>query len=301
MEIPMTVSMNPLDPDDLVQISFVLPARLAVSAQETILRLLAAGAASVGGTWAPTPDTFSDVADAWDMPEWEDSEEDRQRMAWLVGDLDPKHIDVLSGIHNRPNTSTNELLTDAGYPEGTKASGVFRAITNRFRKANRRPLWHGGEHTPDGQRLRSPGLLDEVAGVRLFAEAVKARSNQAGTADAADGVDWDAVVAAAPLTDSDRALIGAFRACQHNEATAEMLAEHRGFEDYRASNLAMGRLGQHLAEARAAVDPSYQPERRPEGSVMWWHVAADGDVRDDGRFWWTLRPGLDAALRRNGI
>ena len=132
----MSVSVNPVDAESLVQLSMVLPARLAPTAQELVLRLLAASD-EVGAPWVPSPDMHSAVPDAWDMPAWSDTDDDRRRMAWLVGDLDPKHIDVLSRIHIEPGTPTNELLASAGYDPGVKASGVFRAISNRFRKVNR--------------------------------------------------------------------------------------------------------------------------------------------------------------------
>lgn len=291
----MTVSQNPINAEDLVQLSVVLPARLAVTAQEMVLRLLA-NENSAEVPWSPSPDIHSDVADAWDMPAWSDTAEDRRRMAWVVRDLDPKHLDVLSRIHIEPETPTNELLTSAGYPPGTKASGVFRAITNRFRKVNRRPLWHGGEQTPDGQALRSPGEFGEVVGIRLFAEAV-AEHADTGAAD----VDWDAVLRAVELSDSNIALLHAFRHFTNHAATAAMLAEQLGFEGFGAANLAIGALGKRLAAGRAALEADYEPAKRSDGSPMWWHVVATGEIGDDGLFWWTLRDDLDAALRRADI
>lgn len=295
----MTVSENPLNPEDLVQISLVLPARLALTAQEMVLRLLATDSAPET-PWTPTPDMHSDVADAWEMPPWTNTEEDRRRMAWLVADLDPKHLDVLSRIHIESETPTNELLTAAGYPEGTKASGVFRAMANRFRKVNRRPLWHGGEQTPAGQALRSPGEFGEVEGVRLFAEAV-ANLDVDAAANSDQGVDWDAVLAQLELTESNVALIHAFRTFPKHRATAGGLAEELNFEGYGGANLAIGSLGKRLAAARATVDPDFEPATRSDGSPEWWHVVATGEIEDDGLFWWTLRADLDAALRRAGI
>ena len=66
------------------------------------------------------------------MDEWCDTPGDRQRMAWLVADLDPKHIDIHSRIHKEPNGPTSELLSNAGYPDCAKASGVIRSITSDF-------------------------------------------------------------------------------------------------------------------------------------------------------------------------
>lgn len=293
----MTVSQNPVNAEDMVQLSVVLPARLAVTAQEMVLRLLASEN-SAETTWTPSPDMHSDVADAWDMPAWSNTAEDRRRMAWVVRDLDPKHLDVLSRIHIEPETPTNDLLTSAGYPPGTKASGVFRAITNRFRKVNRRPLWNGGEQTPDGQALRSPGEFGEFDGIRLFAEAVAEHTDSdAG----AEGVDWDAVVRAVGLTDANIALINAFRHFTNQTATAGMLADQLGFEGFGAANLAIGALGKRLAAGRADLDADYEPAKRSDGSPRWWHVVATGEIGDDGLFWWTLRDDLDDALRRADI
>ncbi|CAN5438846.1 hypothetical protein BH10ACT3_BH10ACT3_16450 [soil metagenome] len=295
----MSLSVNPVNPDDLIQLSVVLPARLALTAQEMVLRLLAAEGETTA-PWSPNPDMHSDVVDAWDMPAWTDNDEDRRRMAWLVADLDPKHIDVLSRIHNEPQTPTNDLLASAGYPSGTKASGVFRAITNRFRKVNRRPLWHGGEQTPEGQALRSPGELGEVVGVRLFAESVAELSEAAGTGN--EGVDWDAVIAQVELTESNVALIHAFRNIAGRKATAGMLATELNYDGFGAANLAIGALGKRLAAARSMVDPDYEPSKRSDGSAMWWNVVATGEISDaDGLFWWTLRDDLDEALSRVGI
>ena len=295
----MSVTQNPVNPEDLVQLSVVLPAGLALTAQEMVLRLIAAADAP-DAPWAPNSEMHSDVVDAWDMPAWTDNDEDRRRMAWLVADLDPKHTEVLSRIHIEPQTPTNDLLASAGYPPGTKASGVFRAITNRFRKVNRRPLWHGGEQTPEGQALRSPGELGEVVGIRMFAQAVAALNDPTGAAN--EGVDWDAVIAQAELTEHDVALVHAFRTFPNHTATAGWLAEELGFNGFGGANLAMGRLGKHLAAARSAVDPSYEPSKRSDGSTMWWNVVANGEVGDDdGLFWWTLRDDLDEALRSAGI
>ncbi len=74
-----------------------------------------------------------------------------------------------------------------------------------------------------------------------------------------------------------------------------MLADHLGFHNYGGANFAMGALGQRLADGFAVVDLDYTPPKRHNGSTMWWHVVATGQVREDGLFWWTLRPGLDAA------
>jgi hypothetical protein len=294
----MSVSVNPIDPDSLVQLSMVLPARLAPTAQELIVRLLETGA-EADAPWAPSPDMHSAVPDAWDMPAWSDTDDDRRRMAWLVGDLDPKHIDVLSRIHIEPGTPTNELLASAGYDPGTKASGVFRAISNRFRKVNRRPLWRGGEQTPDGQALRSPGEFDELVGISLFGDAVAALVE--ATDQETPAIDWDAVIARAELTESNIALIHAFRAFPDQKATAARLAAELGFEGFGGSNLAIGALGKRLAEARALVDPDYAPATRTDGSPKWWHVLATGEVENDGLFWWTLRTDLDTALRRADV
>jgi hypothetical protein len=307
LETEVNLTVNPVEPDDLVQISLVVPARLAPSVEQTILRLLTSESERESSPWAPAPEMYSDIENAWDMDEWSDTPEDRQRMAWLVADLDPKHIDILSRIHNEPNTPTSELLSSAGYPDGAKASGVFRAITSRFRKVNRKPLWEGGEQTPDGQALKSPGPSGAI-GIRLFAEAVANLDKLYGTGAATDEfasdfVDWDAVVADAQFTEANVALLEAFRSFPMNRAHAGMLAEQLGFKDYRATNLAIGALGKRLAESRSIVDPSYElPKPRGEGSPGWWHVVAEGEVHDDdGLFWWTLRPNLDAALLRAGI
>lgn len=300
----MTVTTTTIiDPDDLIQINVVLPARLAIPVQEMIFRLLEASEVpAAGAAWAPPAEMHSKVADAWDMPNWTDTPDDRQRMTWLVGDLDHKHVDVLTHIHYEPGTPTNELLAAAGYPEGAKASGVFRAITNRFRKVNRRPLWHGGDQTPEGQKLRSPGPLGDVVGIRLFAETVADLHDGTASAGPGDKSDWLAVVNHADFSETDVQLIEAFRSCPDNTAHAGQLSEVLGYKHYGGANLAIGRLGKRLSDARAEVDPGYEPQKRSDGSTKWWYEVATGEIHnDDGLFWWTLRPGLATALRERGI
>lgn len=108
-------------------------------------------------------------------------------------------------------------------------------------------------------------------------------------------------MAQADLTQSDVNLLNVFRSLRGYTGTAQDLADVLGFEKFNCVNLAMGRVGKRLAGVLGEVDPIYSPSTRPDGSTMWWHVPATGEIRDDGFFWWTLRPELAAALSEHGI
>ncbi|QYG91075.1 hypothetical protein HC251_00580 [Iamia sp. SCSIO 61187] len=291
------MNLNSTNPDDLVELRLVVLAKHAPGVQATVQRYLdSIDATAPTGSYTPPFGSSDGPKDAWDLPDWEDTDDDVAAMHWLVNDLSDNQLDVLHGVVSEPGSPTNLLVANAGYPEGTTASPVFRAIGSRFRRVGRRPLWIGGDKTADGQAL---GVTSNPIAVRLFRDAVTARADRtvsAATSTPGDAVDtWRQVLEVVELTGHDRNLLKAFRAFPNNSATAGMLAEHLGFDAHGGANLAMGRLGRRLADGLAIVDPDYATSTRPDGSTMWWHVVATGEVREDNLFWWTLRPELDAA------
>lgn len=287
----MNITGNPLNPQDLIELRLVVPAHLASGVQATILRYLDnAGDSNGTAGYIPPFASSSGPKNAWDLPDWSDTDEDRAAMQWLVEDLSEDQIAVLHAILNEPGTPTSLLLSAAGYPEGTAASPVFRAIGSRFRRVGRKPLWVGGDKTDRGQAL---GATSNQTAIRLFRDAVTKRAS--GTTPEITEEVWSQALDLVRLSDTDRKLIEAFRSFRDNAATAQMLADEMGYDAHGAANLAMGRLGKKLAEGLATVLPDFEPQQRSNGSTMWWHVVASGEIRDDGLFWWSLRPGLDAA------
>jgi hypothetical protein len=286
----MSITITPVHPDDLVELRLVIKAALAPGAQDILQRYLASTELTGQADYVPPFGSSDGPKDAWDLPPWADTPEDRAAMTWLVNDLTEQQLDVLLGVINEPGSTTGSLVRGAGYPEDTAASPVFRAIGSRFRRVGRRPLWVGGDKTPDGQAL---GATTNQVAVRLFREALTKRAERTvGVLD--DPGTWQLVVEHAHLTKADLALIEAFRGFDGHRATATMLADRLGFKGFGGANLAIGRLGVRLADSFAAVVPGYVPSTRPDGSPMWWHVVATGE-EIDGAFWWTLRPGLNQA------
>jgi hypothetical protein len=91
---------------------------------------------------------------AWQLPEWIPGEDD-EAMRWAVSTYDSRQRKALRILvdKNGEFIPTGKLLPAAGYEEGTRASGVFRAIAGACRAVGRKPFWDGAATQGKGRRL----------------------------------------------------------------------------------------------------------------------------------------------------
>ncbi len=98
------------------------------------------------------------------------------------------------------------------------------------------------------------------------------------------------------IPDSHLAMLKAQYRSPGARITSTKLAEAAGFENYNAANLQYGTLGFNLAGIL-----SFNPDRRPDGTPMWWttlSIAEEGAVDlETGQFQFIMRPELVTALK----
>lgn len=96
------------------------------------------------------------------------------------------------------------------------------------------------------------------------------------------------------LNENNRRILQAFLDAPEHTLTAHSLAEAAALKGgWTATNLRIGELARKFAPLLGPL-----PEAG-DGVPHWWRYLAEGDWRD-GRFHWTLVPGLKAALVVNG-
>jgi len=146
-----------LEPTDIVVVPFYCEARFAPDFQAegaAVLKRLTSG--STSEHFVPPFKSNDGDRDAWAAPAW--GETDSAAARWLLDDLPPNQRRVVARLAAAGTTgvTTSELLAAGKYDPGTSASPVFKAISGRFRRVGRKPLWRGGEQTETGQLLSVP-------------------------------------------------------------------------------------------------------------------------------------------------
>jgi hypothetical protein len=157
--------------DQLIPLVTWVRADQAPSIQAQIARLLTDPAAGGGGEYKPPYSNTHGPKDAWDLPRW--AVEDEAAASWVLGALRPNQKRVIAHLvaAGSDGVWTGELRHSAGYKDATTMSGVFKAISGRFRATGHRPVWNGGQKDPQKGQLLN--VADETAR-ELFAKALKA-------------------------------------------------------------------------------------------------------------------------------
>ena len=168
-----TPTPEPVDPDEIVRLTFYMKAHKAVVFQARAAEWLAgdlARPASGPTQYVPPFNRSHGPKNAWELPEW--GALDQPAADWLVADLTERqraamrHMVAAGG----DGVWTNELRDLAGYEPEERMNGVFRALAGRCRSCGRRPFWNGGAKDPaKGQKL----TLTAGVTLELFAEAIR--------------------------------------------------------------------------------------------------------------------------------
>lgn len=148
----MKATVVPVRPHDLVSVSYIVPAGLAVALQAEIDGLLArVAAAEIGktfdlSTWdsrsftAPFHANYRGDEDAWTLPSI--SETDIKPVCWAVDNWTDTGRSLAAAILNHPDGMHSRDLADlVGYSGGIPSA--FRALAGRLRAIDRAPFWFG--------------------------------------------------------------------------------------------------------------------------------------------------------------
>lgn len=154
--------------DDTVAVVIWTKARLARALQREAMALLTRleMVAAPGEPYAPPHPNNYGGRDAWQLPTWSDPEH-WPAARWIVTDFAAPHRRILARLLAGGEVATGELRRVGGYDERFKVGPIFKAIAGRFRSIGLRPIWVGGERTPDGMLLSIP----EGPGRDLFIRA----------------------------------------------------------------------------------------------------------------------------------
>lgn len=155
------VGLELVDPDQLVRVTFYLPASSVPSFQqraaEWMVEVPAAGDAGGGGYVPPFRRNYG-PKNPWDLPAW--TSDDLDAAAWLVADLSERQREVVAQLIAAGDAGcwTVDLRRIASYGESARMNGVFKALAGRCRACGRRPFWNGGPKNPGmGQKLSVSG------------------------------------------------------------------------------------------------------------------------------------------------
>ncbi len=158
--------------DDLVAVTIWVKASEAQAFQiqaHELHRAMNAFSATPGTYTPPFPSTHGPT-NAWELPAWQLA--DAAAAIWILGDLGKNQRRIIAHLvaAGPEGVWTGELRRSSNYDDSTGIGGVMKAITGRFRRTDRRPLWSGGEKdSQKGQRLP---VKDETAR-SVFAQALK--------------------------------------------------------------------------------------------------------------------------------
>jgi len=162
MNIPieeMSLS-NPLTPQlhDIVCVPVFCEARHAIAVQRTVVDTIARLSAAVDpdAGYVPPFKSTDGGADPWSAPEWQ-PEVDHAAARWLLADLAIEQRRALARfVAVGPKGATaREALAFGKYETDVAAGPVLRAITGRFRKAGRAPIWHSTDESRDGSQIQT--------------------------------------------------------------------------------------------------------------------------------------------------
>ncbi|MDQ1677141.1 MAG: putative restriction endonuclease [Actinomycetota bacterium] len=165
------VRIAPASADQLIPLVTWVRVDRAPFIQAQIAQLLTEPAADGGREYKPPYSNTYGPKDAWDLPRW--AAEEQPAASWVLGDLGPNQKRVIAHLvaAGSDGVWTGELRRSAGYEDATTMSGVFKAISGRFRATGHRPVWNGGPK--DSQKGQLLNVGDETAR-QLFAKVLKA-------------------------------------------------------------------------------------------------------------------------------
>ncbi len=173
-----------VDPDQLVRICHVLPARLVPAFQREVAPLLerlhrsSAPADFDLATWdssefvPPYNSNHRGAESAWDLPHitWDD----RKAVSWVVDHWTDAGRALVAGLLNAPadGIHTFDLAEMVAYTGGLPSA--FRAIAGRLRAVERSPFWDGDPRTVRHERGQLL-TLDRDRGADIVREIFEAR------------------------------------------------------------------------------------------------------------------------------
>lgn len=175
---PPSVPLTPASGDQLVPLVTWVRAADALLVQEKIARLLVPVEAATGADYQPPYSNTFGPKDAWELPRW--AADEKSAATWILGDLGSNQRKVVAYLiaAGAAGTWTGNLRRSAGYDDATGLSGVFKAISGRFRATGHRPVWNGGPKDSQKGQLLTVG--DETART-LFADVLKANHPETAT------------------------------------------------------------------------------------------------------------------------
>lgn len=165
-----TVPIVPANGDQLVPLVTWVKAKDAPVIQAQIAQLLVRPEARSGDDYKPPHSSTFGPKDAWELLRWEADE--TSAATWILSNLgsNQRRVIALLIAKGAAGVWTGDLRRLAGYDDATTMSGVFKAISGRFRATGHRPVWNGGPK--DSQRGQQLTVADDTAR-KLFAAALK--------------------------------------------------------------------------------------------------------------------------------